>query len=195
MRAKSNRHCVRYHKKSDCRASSRLVPDYHGAEARIYCWGHIEYEDVFRARWRSRFSVSVGGEAFSRAVNLPADHPSAPQWDWQYASGPGPGAACSEAKRCHKRVYARLRRAMADPGPRLPSRKETGVPGLRRTTKSAFHARLRRPMALARSCCAAPGTQEPRLCPHSVNTPNHNNLFFSFRPATPAMPCSIEGVC
>jgi len=56
-------------------------------EARVYCWGHTEYEDIFRARWRSRLLVSVGGEAFARAVNLPADHPSAPQWDWEYGSG------------------------------------------------------------------------------------------------------------
>jgi hypothetical protein len=56
-------------------------------EARIYCWGTTEYEDVFRVTWQTRFSVSVGGEAFSRAVNLPADHPSAPPWSWEYGSG------------------------------------------------------------------------------------------------------------
>ena len=56
-------------------------------EARIYCWGHTEYEDIFGVTWRSLFSVSVGGEAFSRAVNLPADHPSAPPWSWEYGSG------------------------------------------------------------------------------------------------------------
>ena len=55
--------------------------------ARVHCWGHTEYDDTFRAKWRSRWSVSVGGEAFARAVNLPADHPSAPQWDWEYGSG------------------------------------------------------------------------------------------------------------
>jgi hypothetical protein len=31
------------------------------------------------------------------------------------------------------------------------------------------------------------------LCPHSINTETRNNLFFSFRPCTPAMPCSVEG--
>ena len=56
-------------------------------EARIYCWGYTEYEDVFRVTWRSRFSVSVGGEAFSRAMGLPADHPSAPPWNWEYGNG------------------------------------------------------------------------------------------------------------
>lgn len=56
-------------------------------EARIHCWGYAEYQDVFKVRWRSRFSVSVGGEAFSRAANLPPDHPSAPAWTWEY--GPG----------------------------------------------------------------------------------------------------------
>jgi len=56
-------------------------------EARIHCWGHTEYDDIFGVTWRSRFSVSVGGEAFSRAVNLPADHPSAPRWSWDYGSG------------------------------------------------------------------------------------------------------------
>ena len=56
-------------------------------EARIYCWGYTEYEDVFRVKWRSRFSVSVGGEAFTRAMGLPADHPSAPPWSWEYGSG------------------------------------------------------------------------------------------------------------
>lgn len=56
-------------------------------EARIHCWGHTEYEDIFRVTWRSRFAVSVGGEAFSRAVNLPADHPSAPPWNWEYGAG------------------------------------------------------------------------------------------------------------
>lgn len=56
-------------------------------EARIHCWGATEYEDIFRVTWRSRFSVSVGGEAFSRAVNLPADHPSAPPWNWECGTG------------------------------------------------------------------------------------------------------------
>ena len=56
-------------------------------EARVYCWGHTEYDDAFRARWRCRLSVSVGGEAFARAMTLPADHPSAPRWDWEYGSG------------------------------------------------------------------------------------------------------------
>jgi hypothetical protein len=56
-------------------------------EARVYCWGHIEYDDVFRVRWRSRFSVSVGGEAFTRAMTLPADHPSAPPWSWEFGNG------------------------------------------------------------------------------------------------------------
>ena len=55
--------------------------------ARIHCWGATEYEDIFYVRWRSRFAVSVGGEAFARAVNLPADHPSAPAWSWEYGSG------------------------------------------------------------------------------------------------------------
>jgi hypothetical protein len=31
-------------------------------------------------------------------------------------------------------------------------------------------------------------------CPQSINIEIRNNLFFSFRPATPAMPCSVEGV-
>jgi hypothetical protein len=56
-------------------------------EARVHCWGHIEYDDAFRVRWRSRFSVSVGGEAFTRAMTLPADHPSAPPWSWEFGNG------------------------------------------------------------------------------------------------------------
>ena len=56
-------------------------------ESRVHCWGHIEYDDVFRVRWRSRFSVSVGGEAFTRAMTLPADHPSAPPWSWEFGNG------------------------------------------------------------------------------------------------------------
>jgi len=56
-------------------------------EARIHCWGYTEYVDIFRVKWRSRFSVSAGGEAFSRAASLPADHPSAPPWSWEYGSG------------------------------------------------------------------------------------------------------------
>jgi hypothetical protein len=56
-------------------------------EARVYCWGTTEYEDVFGVTWQARFSVSVGGEAFSRAANLPSDHPSAPPWSWEYGSG------------------------------------------------------------------------------------------------------------
>ena len=56
-------------------------------EARLYCWGHTEYQDVFGATWRTGFSVSAGGEAFTRAMTLPADHPSAPRWSWDYGSG------------------------------------------------------------------------------------------------------------
>lgn len=56
-------------------------------EARIHCWGYTEYVDIFRVKWRSRFAVSVGGEAFSRAASLPSDHPSAPPWSWEYGSG------------------------------------------------------------------------------------------------------------
>jgi hypothetical protein len=56
-------------------------------EARVHCWGYTEYEDIFRLRWRIRLSVSVGGEAFTRAINLPDDHPSAPRWSWEYGNG------------------------------------------------------------------------------------------------------------
>jgi hypothetical protein len=56
-------------------------------EARVHCWGYTEYEDIFRQRWRIRLSVSVGGEAFTRAINLPDDHPSAPRWSWEYGNG------------------------------------------------------------------------------------------------------------
>jgi hypothetical protein len=56
-------------------------------EARVYCWGHTEYEDVFRMRWRCRLQASVGGEAFARAMMLPPDHPGAPQWSWEFGSG------------------------------------------------------------------------------------------------------------
>jgi hypothetical protein len=56
-------------------------------EARVYCWGYTEYEDVFRARWRSKLLVSVGGEAFARAMTLPPDHPTAPQWSWELGTG------------------------------------------------------------------------------------------------------------
>jgi hypothetical protein len=56
-------------------------------EARVYCWGHTEYEDVFRMRWRCRLLASVGGEAFARAMMLPPDHPGAPQWSWEFGSG------------------------------------------------------------------------------------------------------------
>ncbi|MBX9829642.1 MAG: hypothetical protein K2Y27_32205 [Xanthobacteraceae bacterium] len=56
-------------------------------EARVYCWGYTEFEDVFRARWRSKLLVSAGGEAFARAMTLPPDHPGAPQWSWELGSG------------------------------------------------------------------------------------------------------------
>jgi hypothetical protein len=56
-------------------------------EARVYCWGYTEYEDVFRARWRSKLLVSAGGEAFARAMTLPPDHPGAPQWSWEFGTG------------------------------------------------------------------------------------------------------------
>ncbi len=56
-------------------------------EARVYCWGHAEYQDIFKMTWRSRFSLAAGGEAFIRAAGLPADHPSAPPWSWEYGSG------------------------------------------------------------------------------------------------------------
>jgi hypothetical protein len=56
-------------------------------EARVYCWGHTEYEDVFRMKWRCRLLVSAGGEAFARAMTLPPDHPGAPQWSWEFGSG------------------------------------------------------------------------------------------------------------
>lgn len=56
-------------------------------EARVYCWGYTEFEDVFRARWRSKLLVSAGGEAFARAMTLPPDHPGAPQWSWEFGSG------------------------------------------------------------------------------------------------------------
>ena len=54
---------------------------------RVYCWGYTEYEDVFRVTCRTRFAVGVGGEAFTRAMSLPADHPSAPVWNWEFQSG------------------------------------------------------------------------------------------------------------
>jgi hypothetical protein len=56
-------------------------------EARVYCWGHTEYEDVFRMKWRCRLLVSAGGEAFARAMTLPPDHPGAPQWSWEFGRG------------------------------------------------------------------------------------------------------------
>lgn len=54
---------------------------------RLHCWGILYYRDAFRRERQTKFSASVGGQAFSLSVFSKLLGVTGPEWQWTFGVG------------------------------------------------------------------------------------------------------------